>query len=117
MLRLRDDVSASVVLPTTWPVDLGDASAGNAADAERHVELERAGGDDRDIVEGTALAQAHDGALAELAVDRGNGQIQGLAAVALHVSHADSPRLRVEEARGRAREVDENDSVAQQVSP
>jgi hypothetical protein len=61
--------SASVVLPD---VDLGDAAAGDAADAERHVELHRAGGDDGDLVERAVLAQTHDGALAELAVDRSN---------------------------------------------
>ena len=53
-------------------VDLGDAAARDAADPERHVELHRAGGDDGDLVERAVLAQTHDGALAELAVDRSN---------------------------------------------
>jgi hypothetical protein len=51
-------------------VDLDDAAAREAADAEGHVQRDGAGGDDGD---GRALvaAQAHDRALAELTVDLG----------------------------------------------
>ena len=118
VLSLRDDVERQRGLAGRLrSVDLGHPAAGNAADAQRDVELERAGGDDGDLIEDAALTQAHDGALAELAVDRGDGQLQGLAAVALDVSHADSPRLRVEGTRDRVREVDEKGWIAQQVSP
>src|SRR6185295_9116166 len=87
--RLRDDVERERGLAGRFrPVYFGDPAAGNAADAQRDVELERSRWNDRDLVEDPTLAQAHDGALAELAVDRGNGQFQGLAAVALDVSHA-----------------------------
>ena len=61
-------------------VDLDDAAARETADAERDVEGDRAGGDDLD---GCALvaAQAHDRALAELAVDLGERGLEGLLAV------------------------------------
>ena len=69
-LGLRDDVQRQRGLAGGLrPVDLDDPAARDAADAERDVERERAGGDDGDLVEGAALAEAHDGALAELPVD------------------------------------------------
>ena len=87
-LRLGDDVQRERGLARRLrAVDLGDAAARDAADAERDVERQRAGRDDRDLVQGAALPQAHDRALAELAVDGREGQIEGLAAVALHFSH------------------------------
>ena len=48
--------------------DLDHAAAGQAADAEGDVERQRAGGDggDADVA---VLAEAHDGALAELLLD------------------------------------------------
>jgi hypothetical protein len=50
------------------PVDLDDPAAGQAADAERDVQRDRAGGDDRHLHD-RALAQPHDRTLAELLVD------------------------------------------------
>ena len=51
-LGLRDDVEGERGLAGRLrPVDLGDAAARDAADAQRHVERERAGRDDRDLVE------------------------------------------------------------------
>src|SRR5439155_1745037 len=64
-------------------VDLGDAAARDAADAQRHIERERPPRDDRDLVDYSALTQAHDGALAELAVYGRDGQVEGLLAIAL----------------------------------
>ena len=49
--------------------DLDDAAARHAADAEREVERQRAGGDRIDLHLGALVAHAHDGALAELALD------------------------------------------------
>ena len=49
-------------------VDFDDAAARQAADAERDVETERAGGDRLDVV-GARVAQTHDRALAELLFD------------------------------------------------
>ena len=61
-------------------VDLDDAAARQPADAERDIECDGSGGDDGD---GRALvaAEAHDGALAELAVDLGEGGLEGFLAV------------------------------------
>ena len=52
-------------------VDLDDAAAGQAADAERDVEPERAGGHHRQVVGDLGFAHLHDGALAELLFDLG----------------------------------------------
>ena len=59
-------------------VDLDDAAAGQAADAERGVERERAGGDGGDV-DLLPAAEAHDRALAELLVDLGEGGLDRLA--------------------------------------
>src|SRR5262249_54219758 len=40
-----------------------------------------------DLIEGAALSEPHDGALAELPVDGGDGQLEGLPTIALHFSH------------------------------
>ena len=49
--------------------DLDDAPARHAADAQREVERQRAGGDRVDAHLRALVAHAHDGALAELALD------------------------------------------------
>jgi hypothetical protein len=61
-------------------VDLHDAAARQAADAERDVERDRPGGDhaDRDA---HLVAEAHDRALAEALVDLREGHLEGLRAV------------------------------------
>ncbi|GGM67215.1 hypothetical protein GCM10010106_11520 [Thermopolyspora flexuosa] len=60
--------------------DLHDPPAGQAADAERDVQRDRPGRDHLD--RGTRLvAETHDGALAELALDLGERRFQGLLAV------------------------------------
>src|SRR5258707_11494374 len=71
--------SESVVLPEL-SVDLDDAALGQAADAERDVEAQRTGRDRFDL-HGFALAELHDGALAEGALDLGQGGIQRLVLV------------------------------------
>src|SRR6185295_5825586 len=73
------------------PVDLHHAAARQAADAERGVERERARGDDGDLFQRPAGAQAHDGALAELSLDRRDRQLEGLPPVVLALSHAGAP--------------------------
>ena len=60
------------------PVDLDHAAARQAADAERDVEPERAGGDGVDVHRLVVLAEPHDRALAEIALDLGERGIQGL---------------------------------------
>ena len=61
-------------------VDLDDAASREAADAERDIEGDGARGDDVDRGAFFA-AQAHDGSLAELAVDLGEGCFEDLLAV------------------------------------
>src|SRR5205085_1084217 len=74
-------------------VDLDDAAARVAADAEREVEADRAGGDDRNLlVQRLAVFEAHDGALAELFFDPCNGKFEGFAAI-LVVHGSASPLL------------------------
>ena len=60
------------------PVDLDDAAARQAADAERDVEAERAGGDRLDLHRPVVLAEPHDRALAEGALDLGERGVQRL---------------------------------------
>src|SRR5215471_16066793 len=64
-------------------VDLDDPTARKAADAEREVERERAGGDgaDRDL---WAVAHAHHGSLAELPLDLAERDIQRLLTIHRH---------------------------------
>ena len=51
LLHLRDDLQAQRGLARRLgPVDLDDAAARQAADAQRDVEAERAGRDDRQVV-------------------------------------------------------------------
>ena len=69
-LGLGDDVERQRGLARGLrAVDLGDPSSRQTADAERHVERDGAGRDDRDLLEGTARAETHDRALAELPLD------------------------------------------------
>jgi hypothetical protein len=59
-------------------VDLDDAPAGKAADAEGDVERGRAGLNDRDLGVDILLAHLHDRALAELLLDRSDGELDRL---------------------------------------
>src|SRR6185312_15034673 len=61
-------------------VDLDDPPPGQAADAERHVERDRAGRDDLDR-HPHLVTEAHHRPLAELAVDAGERGVQRLVAV------------------------------------
>ena len=56
--------------------DLDDAPARDAADAEREVQRQRAGRDRVDLDLRARVAHAHDGALAELALDLGKRALQ-----------------------------------------
>ena len=79
LLHLGDDLQGERGLAARLrAVDLDDPAARQAADAERDVEAERAGGDDLDVVDDLALAEAHDRALAELLLDLRQGRLQGL---------------------------------------
>jgi hypothetical protein len=89
-LRLRDDRQGQRGLAARLgAVDLGDASARNAAHAERHVEAEAARADGQDIELGFR-AELHDGALAELLLDLTHRGFEGLELVLVH----DSSRVR-----------------------
>ena len=70
LLRFGDGVERERRLAGGFrPVNLDHAAARQAADAERHVEADRAGGDGGDLHHLAVLAEAHDGALAERALD------------------------------------------------
>ena len=69
-LRLGEDLERQRGLARgLGSVDLDDAAAGDAADAERHIERERSGGNRLDLERGVVIAEAHDGACAVLALD------------------------------------------------
>ena len=63
------------------PVDLDDAAARQAANAERDIEAERAGRHGFYLDDLLIGAKAHDRALAERAFDLRKGRIQGLSLV------------------------------------
>ena len=70
LLRLGDDVQRERGLARGFrAVDLDHAAARQAADAERDVEPERAGGDRLDLDRLLVLAEPHDRALAEVSLD------------------------------------------------
>ena len=77
-LRLRQNVQRQRGLAGGFrPVDLDDAPLGHAADAQRHVQRQRAGGDGLHV-HLRAVAKAHDRALTEVLVDLGKGRLQCL---------------------------------------
>ena len=70
LLGLGDDVKRQSRLARGFrPVDLDDAAARQAADAQRDVEAERAGRHRADLDRVLVLAEAHDRALAERPLD------------------------------------------------
>ena len=82
-------------------VELDDAAAGQAPDAERQVEAERAGGDDLDALLRLDLAELHDGALAELLADLGEDGVEGgIARGFCFLGHVVGPVFRVFWKRG-----------------
>ena len=86
LLDLRDDLQAQRRLARRLrTVDLDHAPARQAADAERDVETERAGGDDLQVVLDLRLAHFHDRALAELLLDLRKGGGERLVLLVVHV--------------------------------
>ena len=78
-LRLGDDVLDERRLAGRFrAVDLDDAPARDAADAERDVQRDRAGRDRLDGHPRVGLAQLHDRALAELPLDLTDGEVERL---------------------------------------
>ena len=77
LLRLGDDVQRQRRLARAFrAVNLDDAAARQAADAERDIEPERAGRDHVDVRRGLARAELHDRALAESALDLAERRVQ-----------------------------------------
>ena len=69
----------SVVLPEDLrPVDLDHATARQAADAERDIETERAGGNGLHVDAALVRPEPHDRAFAEVLVDLGQGRFERL---------------------------------------
>ena len=84
-LRLGDDLQRQRGLARGLrTVDLDDAAARQAADAERDVQPERAGRHRFDVVVRAGIAQAHDRALAELLFDLAERGDERLLAVFFH---------------------------------
>ena len=78
LLRLGDEVVDHGRLARGLRTeDLDDAAARDAADAEGDVERQRAGGHELHVVADRVVAETHDAALAELAVDLGDGGLEG----------------------------------------
>ena len=81
LLRLGDAVQGERRLARRFrPVDLDDAAARQATDAEGDVEPEGPGRNRLDL-DHLALAEAHDGALAEIALDLLERRVQRLGPV------------------------------------
>ncbi len=79
-LEERDDRQAEGCLAGAFRTEhLDDAATGESFATEGQIQAERAGGDAFDIHLGIA-AEAHDGALAELLLDLGEGGFQGFGA-------------------------------------
>ena len=82
-LRIGDDMQAERRFAGALrPIDLGDAPARDAADAQRQIEHDRAGRDGFDFDMRPVLAELHDGAFAEAALDLRHRQLQRLLALA-----------------------------------
>ena len=88
-LHLRDHLQGQRGLAGRLrTVDLDDAAARQAADAERDVEAQRAGGHGFDVLAGGGIAEAHDRALAELLLDLAERGGERLLAVVFHCAHS-----------------------------
>jgi hypothetical protein len=84
-LRVGDDVEAERCLAARFgTVDLGDAAAWDSADADRGVEVDRAGGDRIHSNARISASHLHDCALAVILLDLGDRQVQRLLLVFLH---------------------------------
>ena len=85
LLGLGDGVQGQRRLARGFrPVDLDDAAAGQAADAERDVEAERTRRDGLDFNRLLALAEPHDRALAEGALDLRERRVESFRLVFIH---------------------------------
>ncbi len=75
-------------------VDLDDAPARQAADAQGHIEAERAGGDGFDLDDLALLAELHHRAFAKSSVDLGERRFQSALLIAVFFTHEAQHRLR-----------------------
>ncbi|MPN00898.1 hypothetical protein SDC9_148096 [bioreactor metagenome] len=66
-------------------VDFDHATTGQTTHAQSDVQTQRAGGDDLNVFDGFTFAELHDGALAELLFDLGQGCSQGFGFFAVGV--------------------------------
>jgi hypothetical protein len=72
--------SATAVLPRTPAVDFDNPAARSLADAERHIQGDRAGGDDRDRL-AHLVAEPHHRAFAVVLLNLRERQLEGFLAV------------------------------------
>jgi hypothetical protein len=88
LLGLRDGLQREGGLARgLGTVDLDDAAAGEAPDAEREVERKHAGGDRVDLDLAGAVSELHHGFLAVRLLDLSERELEGLRLTGLHVSH------------------------------
>jgi hypothetical protein len=88
LLRVRDDMQAERRLSARLgSIDLSDATAGNAAHADRRIEIDRTGRNrlDADLL---IRSEPHDRALTTALFDLRDGQIQRLLLVVLQSRHS-----------------------------
>src|SRR5256885_1911237 len=69
---------AAVSFRSAWDMRRAWSPGRRSADTERQVDGERARRDDQRLLERARRPQLHDGALAELALDLGERELQGL---------------------------------------
>ncbi len=95
LLRLGDDMERERGLAGGFrAVNLDDAAARQAADAERDVEPERAGGNGLDLHRLLVLAETHDGALAAIPLDLRDRSLERLFPV--HLTSFDNAKARIQ---------------------
>jgi hypothetical protein len=99
---LRDDLQAQRGLAGRFrAINLDDAAARQAADAQRDVEAQRACGNDRQVAGDLGIAHFHYRTLAELLFDLLQRRREGFAFVVVHAGspgvegHDDCPLLRI----------------------
>ena len=85
LLRFGDDLQRQGGFAGGFrAVDLDHAAARHAADAERDVESERAGGNRLHVLDDAALAELHDRAFAELFLDLTYREVDRLFPIHIH---------------------------------
>ena len=93
LLRFGDDLQRQSRFAGRFrSIDFHHSAARHAADAERDIEAQRAGGDDLHVFDDAALAKLHDRALAELLFDLAYGEVDCFLTISVHCCLLHVPR-------------------------